>query len=510
MVLARVVACACVAIVVLAPVSRGAAPPAPRLIPPVDGAIGRRFEEPASAYGAGHRGIDYVVASGTPVRAAAPGTVAFAGFVAGTLAVTIEHTGGLVSTYSLLEEVLVGAGDVVSQGHWIGHSGASHASSADGLHFGVKLDGHYVDPARFLGALDVGRAIHLAPLVEVPAGRVGEDAMSQMGTAALASCTDPAELREDPPPPPNDNIAVAIAGISSRTEDATGPELYGSYLSNTFGYPPERTYAFSYRGAAGKRLHQDYERADTYRGLSLAASRLRSLLVRIRREHPGADVDLVAHSQGGVIARSMLQGLAHAWDPALPRVEHLVTLATPHSGAPVADLPRVLDDGLVGGVVVDAVSAAARRGWLPVPDAGAASLQDLRPGSPSLTALAREDVAYGTRVLALAMPHDLLVPADRAGLWHETSRVLQPTGLWGHSSILRSRSGRALAYDFLRDAAPSCLGTWDRVGPLLGRAVSAAYGGLAWLYRSAEDSVLGPGLRPARWLLGGLGRARGG
>lgn len=81
-------------------------------IPPVDGVIGRRFEPPGTTWGPGHRGIDYVVAAGTAVRAIGPGTVSFAGRVANTQAVTIVHANGFVSTYSDLSEVLVGAGDV--------------------------------------------------------------------------------------------------------------------------------------------------------------------------------------------------------------------------------------------------------------------------------------------------------------------------------------------------------------------------------------------------------------
>ena len=64
------------------------------LIPPVDGPISRHFEPPQGPYGPGHRGIDLAVPEGTPVRAAAAGTVSFAGVVAGVLAVTIDHPSG--------------------------------------------------------------------------------------------------------------------------------------------------------------------------------------------------------------------------------------------------------------------------------------------------------------------------------------------------------------------------------------------------------------------------------
>ena len=47
-----------------------------------DGAVVRPFEEPASVYGAGHRGADLAAAPGTPVRAANDGVVSFADILA--------------------------------------------------------------------------------------------------------------------------------------------------------------------------------------------------------------------------------------------------------------------------------------------------------------------------------------------------------------------------------------------------------------------------------------------
>src|SRR5689334_16395582 len=62
---------------------------------PVDGAVVHPFEEPASVYGPGHRGADLAAPPGTPVHAANDGVVSFAGSVAGTMHVTVAHTGGL-------------------------------------------------------------------------------------------------------------------------------------------------------------------------------------------------------------------------------------------------------------------------------------------------------------------------------------------------------------------------------------------------------------------------------
>ncbi|HEX5936372.1 MAG TPA: M23 family metallopeptidase [Actinomycetota bacterium] len=133
---------------------------------PVAGPVTRGFDPPDSPFGSGHRGIDIAASIGTPVRAAAAGSVAFAGPVGGRLFVTIDHGAGLESTYSFLMSLSVRRGDVVSQGQTIGRSGSGHAGAlVPHLHFGVRLDDVYVDPLAYLGPVEIWRYIRLAPLV---------------------------------------------------------------------------------------------------------------------------------------------------------------------------------------------------------------------------------------------------------------------------------------------------------------------------------------------------------
>src|SRR6266511_309497 len=77
---------------------------------PVRGAILRHFEPPPTPYAAGHRGIDMAAPVGTPVLASNDGVVAFAGPVAGSLFVSIDHADGLRTTYSFLSAVVVKKG----------------------------------------------------------------------------------------------------------------------------------------------------------------------------------------------------------------------------------------------------------------------------------------------------------------------------------------------------------------------------------------------------------------
>jgi len=136
---------------------------------PVVGPVLRPFDPPDDPYGAGHRGIDIGTPLGTQVVAPADATVAFAGQVGGQLFVTLDHGGGLTSTFSWLSAVGVRKGQLVVRGEVLGLTGEGHPGSAHPhLHLGAKLDGVYVDPMSFLGPPPVADLIHLAPDLPPP------------------------------------------------------------------------------------------------------------------------------------------------------------------------------------------------------------------------------------------------------------------------------------------------------------------------------------------------------
>lgn len=124
-------------LLVLALVSPGCA----GLQTPVDGPIVEAFA-PLGRY-AGHWGVDFAVPIGTPVGAAAPGTVTFVGVVVGNRTVTIDH-GGLKTSYSYLVSASTRRGRVVRTGDVIGRSG--YHGERPSLHLSVRVDGVYVDP----------------------------------------------------------------------------------------------------------------------------------------------------------------------------------------------------------------------------------------------------------------------------------------------------------------------------------------------------------------------------
>lgn len=132
---------------------------------PVVGPMIRGFDPPDSPFGSGHRGIDIAAAVGTAVRATAAGTVTFAGPVGGRLFLTIDHGGGLESTYSWVEALHVRRGDPVARGQLIARSGTGHAGVlVPHLHLGVRVLDAYVDPLDYLAPVEVWRFIRLAPI----------------------------------------------------------------------------------------------------------------------------------------------------------------------------------------------------------------------------------------------------------------------------------------------------------------------------------------------------------
>lgn len=118
--------------------------------------IVRAFLSPATPYATGHRGID-LGAPGGVLYSPADGVVRFAGVVVDRPVLSIDHGGGVVSSY---EPVVasVAKGDPVARGQTIGEVIGGHCSSAC-VHVGVRVDGEYVSPLLFFG--DLPRAVLL-------------------------------------------------------------------------------------------------------------------------------------------------------------------------------------------------------------------------------------------------------------------------------------------------------------------------------------------------------------
>ena len=102
----------------------------------------------ASTY---HQGVDLDTGTGWPVVAARAGIAYTAyGSAAGNY-VTIDHQDGFRSIYMHLSGFSVSNGTIVSAGQQIGLTGSTGVSTGDHLHFGISLNGVYVNPCNYVG-----------------------------------------------------------------------------------------------------------------------------------------------------------------------------------------------------------------------------------------------------------------------------------------------------------------------------------------------------------------------
>ncbi len=127
----------------------------PRMAMPVIGrpssGYGPRINPVTGAPQGLHAGLDLAAPAGTPVRAAAGGTVTHAG-PAGTYGnlVTLRHADGVETRYAHLSAVTVTTGTHIEPGQELGTVGSTGASTGPHLHFEVRQAGQPVDPAVLL------------------------------------------------------------------------------------------------------------------------------------------------------------------------------------------------------------------------------------------------------------------------------------------------------------------------------------------------------------------------
>ena len=118
---------------------------------PVSGIISSRFGVRSSIRSSAHTGLDIATSTGTPVKAAAAGTVTFAGWKGsyGNLMV-ITHSNGVQTYYGHCSKLYLSAGAKVSQGQTIAAVGSTGNSTGPHLHFEIRVNGIAYNPQNYL------------------------------------------------------------------------------------------------------------------------------------------------------------------------------------------------------------------------------------------------------------------------------------------------------------------------------------------------------------------------
>jgi murein DD-endopeptidase MepM/ murein hydrolase activator NlpD len=127
--------------------STDSSPSASGFIWPVGGPVVSPF---GWRWGRMHEGVDIAAGYGTPIAAAASGTVIYAGWMGGYgNLIIIDHGGGIATAYAHQSSFAVGGGPV-SQGQTIGYIGCTGHCFGPHLHFEVRVNGSAVDPLGYL------------------------------------------------------------------------------------------------------------------------------------------------------------------------------------------------------------------------------------------------------------------------------------------------------------------------------------------------------------------------
>jgi pimeloyl-ACP methyl ester carboxylesterase len=132
-------------------------------------------------------------------------------------------------------------------------------------------------------------------------------------------------------------------------------------------------------------------------------------------------VDVIGHSMGGLIASHLLKCIDQG-----RRIRRVVTLGTPHRGAPLAQL---------GAALAGRLSHA---------------LGQMRPDSDLINELDRLPVPDGSQLLSIASSSDLIVPARYSALPPEPGHAFQLEEGVGHVQMLWAKSIRTAVVSALR------------------------------------------------------------
>ena len=118
-------------------------------IKPTSGTISSRY---GSRWGRTHKGLDIAASTGTPIKAAASGTVTAAGWNNGGYGnlIVISHGNGVQTYYGHCSSISVKVGQTVSAGDVIGKVGSTGRSTGPHLHFEIRVNGTAYNPLNYV------------------------------------------------------------------------------------------------------------------------------------------------------------------------------------------------------------------------------------------------------------------------------------------------------------------------------------------------------------------------
>ncbi len=281
-----------------------------------------------------------------------------------------------------------------------------------------------------------------------------------------------------PPPPPVRRIAVLVSGFGSSSTQADILNVGTAAL----GYAEADVVQFSYAGGASPGVgslsgveERTYGPQDSTGDLRLSGQRLRELLEAIGAEHPGVPVDVIAHSQGGVVARLALGAGGGTPGSRLPPVANLITMGTPHYGDDAATANALFGTTKPGRLIQEVakdVSAGALDGTSPA----AAQLAETSGLIDELEGMALPE---GTRVTSMAAQGDVSVGAMQSSLEGATNVLVPVEGFTAHSQLPGSAPAQRELALALSGMGPTCRALGEGLALATGIGMYEDFAGLA-------------------------------
>ncbi|HUF83359.1 MAG TPA: peptidoglycan DD-metalloendopeptidase family protein [Acidimicrobiia bacterium] len=241
------------------------------------------------------------------------------------------------------------------------------------------------------------------------------------------------------------HLLMAVAGINSATDDDGATFALDA---DALGYHADEVEYYSYA-----RDHGSYDKRDTWGDLLAAGRRLGEQLKAMHAANPGREVDLVAHSQGGVVVDVFLQHVYDASDPAYPPIGTVVTLASPHQGAPLATVAGDVRSNRTGRAVLDVAETV-----LPLPPSAGASTRQLAEGSELMNDLWAHRLPDHVDFTSIGGADDFVVPAGQIDVPGGTEVVVDVGGINDHSAIPADPRALQVVRAALEGRPPPCVG----------------------------------------------------
>lgn len=118
---------------------------------PISGSISSRFGSNSSVRSGSHTGLDIAAPKGTPIGAAASGTITFAGWKGsyGNM-IVVDHGSGIQTYYAHCTSLTASVGEYVNQGETIATVGSTGNSTGPHLHLEVRINGVAYNPINYV------------------------------------------------------------------------------------------------------------------------------------------------------------------------------------------------------------------------------------------------------------------------------------------------------------------------------------------------------------------------